>query len=205
MSPGYHPDEAMIMQNIDFYERKNIRTVPPHFADDFDPEYFPRVAQNTPREAERIRKKASRTFFFITALCIISFTAGIVIGIKFTGGAQREIVDKKTFNAVADIGRNFSLLANEAPSVPAQQDNLFPKTSYPYVIRVTSEHDRDMSKKIAGFLSRRGHTVILSRNKSLYRIYVGPYRSGEDAKEALKKISGYKKYSLAENTLIIKR
>lgn len=194
------------MQNIDFYERKNIRTVPQQFNDDFDPEYFPRVAQNTPREVERIRKKASRTFFFVTALCIISFTAGIMLGIKFTGGAKHEIVDKKTFNAVADIGKNFSLFANETPSDQArQQDTLFPKKSYPYVIRVNDEHDQDLSKKIAGFLSRRGHTVILSKNKSLFRIYIGPYRTGADANEALKKISGYKKYSLAENTRIIKR
>jgi hypothetical protein len=205
MSPGNHPVEAITMQNIDFYERKNIRVVPPQFNDTFDPEYFPRVAQNTPREVERVRKRASRTFFFITALCIISFTAGIVIGIKFTGGAQREIVDKKTYNAVADIGKNFSLLAGEKQPEQSPRENLFPKKSYPFVIRVNDDHDQDTSRKIANFLSHRGHTVILSKNKSLYRIYVGPYRTETDAEEALKKISGYKKYSLAENTRIIKR
>ena len=83
------------MQNIDFYERKNIRVMPPQFTDTYDPEYLPRVAQSTPREMERVRRRASRTFFLISALCIISFTAGIVIGIKFTGGTQREIVDPR--------------------------------------------------------------------------------------------------------------
>ncbi|MBN1495274.1 MAG: SPOR domain-containing protein [Spirochaetes bacterium] len=193
------------MQNIDFYDRKNIRTVQPHYNNDFDPEYFHRVAQNTPREVERIRKKASRTFFFVTALCIISFTAGIMTGIKFTGGAEREIVDKKTYNAMADIGRNFSLFAEEASAGKSPKDSLFPKKNYPYVIRMNNEYDQEQSRKIAAFLSRRGHTVILSKNKSLYRIYVGPYRTGDDARDALKKISGYNKYSLAENTRIIKR
>lgn len=193
------------MQNIDFYERKNIRIAPPQFNDSYDPEYLPRMAQHTPREIERVRRKASRTFFLITSLCIISFTAGIFIGIKFTAGAQREIVDKKTFNAVADMGNKFSLFSREKHAEPASQEKPFPKDSYPYVIKVSDEYDYSMSQKIAGFLSRRGHTVILSKNNTLYRIYVGPYKTGHDAQEALKKISSYNKYSLAENTRIIKR
>ena len=115
------------MQNIDFYERKNIRVAPPQFLDTHDPEFLPRMAQNTPREMERVRKKASRIFFLITSLCIISFTAGIVIGIKFTGGSQRELMDKKTFNAVADIGRSFSLLSREKPAESIPQEKLFPE------------------------------------------------------------------------------
>ncbi len=193
------------MQNIDFYERKNIRIAPPQFTDTYDPEFLPRMAQNTPREMDRVRKKASRIFFLITSLCIISFTAGIVIGIKFTSGSQHQLVDKKTYNAVADIGKSFSLLSREKPSESIPQEKLFPKSSYPYVIRVTSEHDHDMTQKIAGFLSRRGHTVILSKNNTHYRIYIGPYRNNNDAAEALKKIAAYQKYSLAENTRIIKR
>jgi hypothetical protein len=193
------------MQNIDFYERKNIRIAPPQFNDTYDPEYLPRMAQHTPREIERVRRKASRTFFLISSLCIISFTAGILIGIKFTGGAQREIMDKKTFNAVADMGNKFSFFSKEKPAESAPQEKPFPKESYPYVIKLSDEHDYAMSQKIAGFLSRRGHTVILSKNNALYRIYIGPYKTGPDAQQALKKISSYNKYSLAENTRIIKR
>ncbi len=193
------------MQNIDFYERKNIRIAPPQFTDTYDPEYLPRMTQNTPREMERVRKKASRIFFLITSLCIMSFTAGIVIGIKFTGGTQRELVDRKTYNAVADIGKSFSLLGREKPSESASREKVFPKSSYPFVIRVTSEHDHDTAQKIAGFLSHRGHTVILSKKNTRYRIYIGPFRSNNDASEALKKIAAYQKYSLAENTRIIKR
>ena len=193
------------MQNIDFYERKNIRFAPPQFSDTYDPEYLPRMAQHTPREIERVKRKASRIFFLITSLCIISFTAGILIGIKFTGGAQRAIMDKKTFNAVADMGNTLPLLSKDKRPEPAPKEKLFPKESYPYVIMVSNEYNHSMSQKIAGFLSKRGHTVILSKNNALYRIYIGPYRTGTDAQSALKNISSYNKYSLAENTRIIKR
>jgi hypothetical protein len=193
------------MQNIDFYERKNIRFAPPQFNDAYDPEYLPRMAQHTPREMERVKRKASRIFFLIISLCIISFTAGILIGIKFTGGSQRAIMDKKTFNAVADIGNTLPLLSKEKPAETAPKEKLFPKESYPYVIMVSNEYSQSISQKIAGFLSKRGHTVILSKNNALYRIYIGPYKTNADAQDALKKISSYNKYSLAENTRIIKR
>jgi hypothetical protein len=193
------------MQNIDFYERKNIRIVPPQFTDTYDPEYLPRVAQHTPREMERVKRKASRIFFLISALCIISFTAGIVIGIKFSGGTQREIVDRKTFNAVASIGKNLPFLGQEKQAAADSRENIFPKSSYPYVIKMNRDYDYAESQKIAGFLSHRGHTVILTKTGERYRIYIGPYRSAETASESLKKISSYNKYSLAENTRIIKR
>ena len=163
------------------------------------------MAQNTPREMERVRRKASRIFFLITALCIMSFTAGIVIGIKFAGGTHRELVDKKTFNAVADISRGFPLVTRDRQAEPLPQEKLFPKSAYPYVIAVTAEHDHDTTQKLANYLSRRGHTVILSKNNSRYRIFIGPYRNSEEASGALKKIAAYQKYSLAENTRIIKR
>jgi hypothetical protein len=197
--------EEFAMQNIDFYERKNIRFAPPQFSDNYDPEYLPRMAQHTPREMERVKKKASRIFFLITSLCIMSFTAGILLGTKFTGGSQRAIIDKKTFNAVADMGNTLPLFSKEKPAEAAPKEKLFPKESYPYVIMVSNEYSHPVSQKIAEFLSRRGHTVIISKNNSLYRIYIGPYKSGADAQKALKKISSYNKYSLAENTRIIKR
>ncbi|MBN2158858.1 MAG: SPOR domain-containing protein [Spirochaetes bacterium] len=128
-----------------------------------------------------------------------------MIGIKFSGGTQREIMDKKTFNAVTDISKKLSIFSEEKKAEPASRENPFPKNTYPYVIRVNDEHDYAMSQKIAGLLSERGHTVILSKNNGRYRIYIGPYKSETDAREALEKISDYKKYSLAEKTRIIKR
>jgi hypothetical protein len=192
------------MQNIDFYERKNIRVVHPQpYA--LDPEYYPRMAHNSHREIERIRKKATRAFFLISSLCILSFTIGIIIGIKFSGGAQREIVDTKTFNAMTEIGNKFSNLINEKTVKSPEKENPFPKKSYPFVIKIRSQYDNASSQKIAAFLSRKGHTVILTKFNDKFRIYIGPYKNAGDAEAALKKISTYKKYSLAENTRIIKR
>ena len=193
------------MQNIDFYERKNIRVMPPQFTDTYDPEYLPRVAQHTPREMERVRKKASRAFFLVSALCILCFTAGIVIGIKFSGGTQREIVDKKTFNAVASIGKNLPFLGGENRVSSELKKNMFPKSTYPYVIRMTKDFEHAESQEIASYLSQRGHTVILANNEGKIRIFIGPYQTSGAAREALQKISTYNKYSLAENTRIIKR
>lgn len=193
------------MQNIDFYERKNIRIAPPQFTESYDSEFLPRMAQNTPREMERVRKKASRIFFLVTALCILSFTAGIMLGIKFSGGKERDIVDKKTFTAVADIGKSLPLFAKEKAAEPVSQEKLFPKSDYPFVIRVLNEYNYETTQKMAGFLSRRGHTVILSKNNTNYRIFIGPYKTSAEADGALKKIAAYQKYSLAENTRIIKR
>lgn len=192
------------MQNIDFYERKNIRVVAPQFSD-FDPEYLPRVAQNTPREVERVRKKASRTFFLISCLCIISFTAGIVIGIKFSGGTQKELMDRKTVTAVTDWGKKFSGLLTDNSGTVVQKENPFPRENYPYVIRVNNDYDHTASQNIAGFLSRKGHTVILTKFNDRFKIYIGPYKNSSDAQEAIKKISTFQKYSLAENVRIIKR
>jgi hypothetical protein len=192
------------MQNIDFYERKNIRLVSPK-SNALDPEYYSRMAHSTHREVERVRKKATRAFFLISSLCIISFTIGIIIGIKFSGGTQHQIVDTKTFNAMTEIGNKFSNLVNEKKVQSSEKENPFPKESYPFVIKIRSEYDNAASQKIAAYLSRRGHTVILTKNNDKFRIYVGPFKTAEDAEAALKKISTYRKYSLAENTRIIKR
>ncbi len=192
------------MQNIDFYEKRSPRMVHPQFTD-FDPEYYPRVTQSTPREIERVRKRASRIFFTITALCIISFTVGIVVGIKFSGGTDKEIVDARTFNAMADFGKRIPFMAgNETkPAVPAK--NAFPRESYPYVLSVKGDYDHATSQNMASYISGLGHTVILSKHNDRFRIFVGPYRKHADALDALKKISAHPKYSLAENTRIIKR
>jgi SPOR domain len=192
------------MQNVDFYERRNNRVREPYF-NDLDPEFFPRLAHNKPREIDRIRKKASRTFFLISSLCIISFTAGIIIGIKFAAGTPRDIVDKKTFTAVTDIGKKISNIIAENPSETASRENPFPKKNYPYVIKLRSDYDQATSRKIADFLSHKGHTVIITRYDNSYRIFIGPYKNSDDAESAVKKISGYQKYSLAEILQIIKR
>ena len=191
------------MQNIDFYERQTTRSALPDMRT-FDPEFFSRLAQATPRELERARKKASRLFFIILSLCIMSFTAGIIIGVKFSGG-KREIVDPKTYHAMADMGKQLSDLVSDRGAERKKGEMVFPRDTYPYAIRIDKKYDKNSAHRIAGFLSQRGHTVILTNDNNVYRVYIGPYRSAADAEKAMKKISAYNKYSLAENCRLIKR
>lgn len=101
------------MQNMDFYSRNSARSHPYHL-DTTDPEYFARMSDMKHRENERIRKKATGLMSFVIALCIISFTAGLVIGIKFAGGPQKEIVDESTRKAMSSTIRKVSGLLNES-------------------------------------------------------------------------------------------
>ena len=207
------------MQNIDFYEGKNLRNNPAQF-ERIDPEFYPRMAEYNsrandfaPRENEKHRKKANRMMFVIIALCIISFTAGLVIGIKFAGGSDRKIVDDKTIQAVSGLSNKVTGLINKdsngtktADESIKQKENVFPKEDYPFIIKVGSEYDKAESQKIAGFLSSKGHTVILSKTaKDSFKIYIGPFKNQLDAKSSLNKFSGYNEYSIASNSRIVKR
>ena len=136
------------MQNIDFYENKNIRTIPPQYNIN-EQDYFQTNPPNSNQEQEKNKKRASRMILFITSLCIISFTVGIVIGIKFAGGAKHEIVDQKTFSAVTNISnRVTNLLKNDKPIKKIKDESeRFPKNLYPYVIKIGDSHYNQNSKK----------------------------------------------------------
>ncbi|HDP80822.1 MAG TPA: SPOR domain-containing protein [Spirochaetes bacterium] len=200
------------MQNMDFHTRKQARSYPPHF-DSQDPEYFSRLTNAYHNETERGRKKANRIMSLIIGLCIISFTLGIVIGIKFASGSKTAIVDENTKNAVSDIGKKVSSILNEKAEAREKPDTtegetekkLFPRGEYPFVVRVGSEFDRDKSYEIANFLSGKGHTVILSKSSHLYRVFVGPFKTQKDAEISLKKISAYSNKAWSGNACILKR
>lgn len=192
------------MQNFDFYNGNNERNLPPQF-DRHDPEFFSQMSKIHSKEEKKNKKRASRMMFFIAALCIISFTTGLAIGIKFAGGQSRQILDKKTFNAVTGIGEKVTNLVNSGKTDKKPSGTLFPKNEYPFTIRVGNEFDYSESQLIAKYLSSKGHTVILLKNNHLYRIYTGPYKNHTDANASLNKFNGYKKYSLASNAKIIKR
>ncbi len=197
------------MQNMDFHNRTMIKNYPPQY-DTQDPEYFSRMTDIHHREEERNRHKASRIMSLIVALCIISFTSGLVIGIKFASGSKNEIVDEHTRQAVTTIGKKVSSLINENASAETPPDtaktrNLFPREEYPFVIRIGGEFDKARSQEIAHFLSGNGYTVILSRNMDHYRIYTGPYKGQKDAEISLKKLAGQSNKALSESTRIMKR
>jgi len=196
------------MQNIDFYSGKASRDTGPHFSAE-EPEYFSKMANVHSKEEEKSMKRATRMLFLIVALCIISFTMGLVIGIKYVNGSQKDIVDVRTKKAVDDIGNKVANLIKESTvkelnAAPVKK-NLFSRTQFPYAIKIPGEFNKAKSQEIANFLSNKGQTVVLSNNKGKYRVFIGPFRNMDEAGTTLgsiKKYSGPKYISMAE---IVKR
>ena len=188
------------MQNFDFYSGSQARNLPEF--DIVDPEFYARPERWSPGDPEHSRMRASRMMFIICALCIISFTTGLVIGIKFAGGSNKELVDPRTSQAMSDLGsRVTKLVAREKPAA----SELFPREEFPWVVRIGSDFTRDESRKLAEFLSAKGHTVILSRNGEKYRLFAGPFKSKDEAQKNVDELAGYKQYSLASAVKIVKR
>ena len=195
------------MQNIDFYNGTNMKNVPPQFSVQ-DPEYFTRIAKIHYKEQERARKKASRMLSFIIALCIISFTTGLMIGIKFSG-SHKEIMDEKTMQAMSTLGRNVKDMIREhtisEKNTTGSTKKLFPKDDFPYVILVGKGLTKMKSQEIANFLSNNGHTVIISKSKKDFNIYTGPYRTADEAQSSITTIKGYSKAEWFSNARIVHR
>jgi hypothetical protein len=191
------------MQNIDFYEGNPSRPQSPQF-DRQDMEYFSRMSSTYVKDEEHVRNKASRLMFIIGALCIISFTTGMVVGLKFAGGANKEIVDDRTYNAVKGIGEKMTGLLGDK-KVHAAGAVSYPKSEYPYVIRIEEKIPEMQARDSASFLSSQGHTVILTRNMDRIDMYTGPYKNITDAKKSLKIIEEYPAYANTQNLKILKR
>jgi len=192
------------MQNMDFYDGRHLRDLPPQF-DRFDPEYFSRLAGSLERENEKSRRKATRMITFITVLIIISFTTGLVIGIKFAGGSDRKIMDDQTLNMMNNIGEKMSEVVKDVTGNSKPANQLYPKNDYPFVIQLAKEYSEADLKPVAQFLSSKGHTVIVSKNNKTYKIFTGPYKTETDARKSLSEISLYKQYAISTNAQIIKR
>ncbi len=196
------------MQNIDFYSGNTRREAPPQYGTD-NPEFFAKLSKVHTREEERSMKKATRMLFLITALCIISFTTGLVIGIKFANGSKKEIMDEQTKKTVGNIGKKVANLINEGTvselnAAPVKK-NLFSKAEFPYVIRVPKDFNKARSQEIANYLSSKGQTVILSKSNGRYNIFIGPYRDRMDAELSLNKIKSFSNGAHLSNAVIIKR
>ncbi len=196
--------DGFTMQNMDFYDGGHIRNMPPQF-EKAEPEFFSRSTRTMEKEVEQSRKKATRLLTIITALIIVSFTAGLVIGIKFAGGSDRKIVDDETFNAMNNFGAKVTKLVKDVNFSTKPANQIYPKGEYPFVIQLGSEYQDKEFKSVARFLSTRGHTVIVSKDKKNYRIFTGPYKTEAEAKKSLTEISLYKQYAISTNAQIIKR
>lgn len=192
------------MQNMDFYDGRHLRNLPPQF-DKADPEYFSRATRSIEKEHDSNHNRAIRLLTLITALIIVAFTTGLVIGIKFAGGSDRSIVDEKTFNTMSNISAKMSDIVKDVSGQNKQANKLYPKDEFPFVIQLAKEYSESDTKTVAQFLSSKGHTVIVSQNKDNYRIYTGPYKTETEARRTLLEISLYKQYAISANAQIIKR
>jgi len=192
------------MQNMDFYDGRHLRDLPPQF-DKFDSEYFSRTSGSADPDNEQSRKKATKIITFIAALIIISFTTGLVIGIKFAGGADRKIVDDHTLGTINSFGDKMSSIVKDVTNSSKPVNQIYPKTDYPFVIQLGKEYSESDLKPVAMFLSSKGHTVIVSKNNQNFKIFTGPYKTESDARKSLSEISLYKQYAISTNAQIIKR
>ncbi len=192
------------MQNMDFYDGRHLRSMPPQF-DKSDPEYFARTTRALDRENDTNHNRAVRMLTLITALIIIAFTTGLVVGIKFAGGAERSIVDEKTYNTMNSISSKMSGLVKEISGENRQANTLYPKDEFPFVIQLGKEYSETDTKNVAQFLSSKGHTVIVSKSRDNFRIFTGPYKTENEARKTLTEISLYRQYAISANAQIIKR
>ncbi len=194
------------MQNIDFYSGSHARELSPQF-EKSDPEYFPRMSGIYTRDQEKAKKRASRVIFLISALCIICFTTGLAIGIKFAGGGKTPIVDDATYNAMNSLSKKVSSLVKTRSAEAATRQSRFPMEKYPFAIKVGKSYKEKDARAIASYLSKKGHTVILSRAslKGYFRVYTGPFESINKARKTLKKLDSYTHYSISSSSRIVKR
>lgn len=189
---------------MDFYDGRHLRDLPPQF-DKFDTEFFSRTSGSVERENEKARKKATKMITLIVGMVIVSFTTGLILGIKFAGGADRKIVDDRTLNAMNNIGERMSDAVKDVTGNAKPANQIYPKIEYPFVIQLGKEYSETDLKPVAQFLSSKGHTVIVSKNDQNFKIFTGPYKTEIDARKSLSEISLYKQYAIATNAQIIKR
>jgi len=204
------------MQNVDFYQNRSLKRNSSSWGKE-KKTFLPQQTKLRLQEEDNIFKSATHLIFIIIALCIISFTTGLALGIKFAGGSQKEIIDQKTYQAVTEtvssLGSKVSTfidsskeLTGPLPTAENQaQAEAFPTQEYPYVIKVGKTYDQSASQKVADFLSEKGHRVIISKKEDKYRVFAGPFRDQAQAKISLKELSTYKNFLIAHNSKILKR
>jgi len=212
------------MQDFDLYTGKQQnQAFPPRF-DTVDPDYFTRMNDFMHREETRTHKKGSRILAFVAGLCIVAFTAGLVIGIKFAGGKDKELVDPHTRQAVSALSQRVAAIGDSVQGESAAQTSTttqtaaeqqsssaassvkdaYPKSEYPFVIRVGGEFAKEKANEVINLLSSKGNNVIVAKSDNGFKVYAGPFRTMESAEISLQKIRGYNE-NRWQNSVILKR
>ena len=194
------------MQDIDLYVKKNHGMgYVPSFGQEPDMDYYFKAAETVRNDEKTNHKKTNRNIALVTGLVIISFTAGLIVGIKFAGGSERAIVDPHTKKAVTELTASVGtmLSGNQAETVPTS--TAYPKEDFPFVIKVGDSLSYEQSKLAANDLSKKGHTVILSKQGELYRLFVGPFKTKDLAENSLQKLRQYQEHSFYRTASVLKR
>jgi hypothetical protein len=195
------------MQNIDLYDGRHRPDYHQQFDryDRFDMEYFSKNGAVSERDSEKSHKRASGIITLIGALIIISFTTGLVVGIKFASGGERKIVDDQTLNAMNSIGERVFDTVRDITGNSKPASKLPSKTEYPFLIQLGKEYSETDLKPVVQFLNSKGHTVIVLKSNQNFKLFTGPYKTEADAKKYLAEISLYKQNTASTNAQIIKR
>ena len=143
------------MQDMDLYTGKQNSYFVPQF-DTADPDYFARAGEMREHDAAKSHTRATRLIAFVAALCIISFTTGLVTGIRFAGGKDKPLIDPHTKQAVSSLGQRVTGAQPAAAAEPDQSVSnakSYPKADFPWVIRIGNEFSKDKVTELANALS----------------------------------------------------
>jgi hypothetical protein len=153
---------------------------------------------------DTVQNRATRLLFIITALCIISFTAGLVLGIQFNNG-DRELVDKQTISALAGFKNKMGGLTESGNNAKQETPSSYPREQFPFVILIGEKIPTDSSESLISYFSSRGHRVIKLKQQNGMSLFIGPYENEDTAKLSLKKIQSYGDIASGITPQIIKR
>jgi len=196
------------MQNIDLYSgNNNTYKMPPPVTHGAD--FFSKMREKTPVEQDRLSKKTSRIIFVIAALCIVTFTTGLVVGLKFAGGKNTPIVDETTSELISKGVSSVSNMINK----DSGKTGSYPASEFPFLLRIGTSYTKDKATELANYIYVKGYVakgsvVFLPKDKensSLYNVYVGPYKSESEAKQSKQKFGADNKFTASNNINIIKR
>ncbi|MCL1911769.1 MAG: SPOR domain-containing protein [Leptospirales bacterium] len=175
----------------------------------YESDFFDRVREKPPVEQDRFGKKASRIIFIIAALCIVTFTTGLVVGLKFAGGKNTPIVDEATSEL---ISRGVSSVSNMINRDSGRAES-YPVSEFPFLLRIGNSYSKDKATELANYAHTKGYVakgsvIFLPKekgNSGLYNIYVGPYKNEAEAKQSKQKFDTDSKFTASNNINIIKR
>jgi hypothetical protein len=137
-------------------------------------------------DKDKQKKTAAFMALVICTVAIISFTSGLVVGLKY-GDKDKPIIDETTQRSISNLKAKVFDSDKELNKQSTRTKNSLSIDDYPFAIRVSGEFDIKNSQSIAEVLSTKGHTVILAKtDSSKYKVFVGPYKTHDEALKILK-------------------